>query len=133
MGMFLSRIPITNMPRRGGSLSWQWQNEEMSWPVIATSLPASKARRMRTSRANTVPPGAAIWPRTPRAERKTVRVERASVRKMAMSPDGGQKPRVILFFCANFLVLDAMLRTFANFWGALGASAGGAWGSLKAG
>ena len=45
---------------------------------------------MRTRRANTVPPGAAMGPRMVQAARKMAAVERRRVREWAQWPWGGQ-------------------------------------------
>ena len=59
-------------------------------PVYFTIWPPIKARTIRTRRANTVPPGAAIGPRMVQAARKMAAVVVRRVREWAQGPWGGQ-------------------------------------------
>ena len=63
---------------------------ERTSPMNLIIWPPIKARTMRTKRAKTVPPGAAIGPSIVQAERKTAAVVRSSVRECAQHPCGGQ-------------------------------------------
>ena len=53
-----------------------------------------RARTMRTKRAKTVPPGAAMGPSIVQADKKTAAVVRRSVSECAQHPCGGQHERV---------------------------------------
>ena len=59
-------------------------------PASLMICPPTSASTMRTRRAKTVPPGAAMEPRMVQAARKMETVERRSVRKWAERPLGGQ-------------------------------------------
>ena len=50
-------------------------------PTSLMICPPTRARTIRTSRAKTVPPGAAMEPRMVQADRKTEAVVRRSVRE----------------------------------------------------
>ena len=50
-------------------------------PMNLMTWPPTRARTMRTRRAKTVPPGAAMGPRMVQAARKTAAVERSRVRQ----------------------------------------------------
>ena len=67
-------------PRRGGRAMLTLKTLVRRPPSSLMIWPPSSARTMRTRRANTVPPGAAMGPRMVQAERNTELVVRTSVR-----------------------------------------------------
>lgn len=75
-------------------------------PHIFTIIPPTRASRMRISRANTVPPGAAIGPRTVRATKNVAMTVVEMVRAVATSPDGGKNLVVTgLFWISDLTAL----------------------------
>ena len=70
----------TGVPSKGGREMLTRNTLDKRLPAILMIRPPSRARTIRTRRAKTVPPGAAMGPKIVQAERKMELVVRRSVR-----------------------------------------------------
>ena len=74
-------LSLWSQPSKGGREMLTLNILVSATPTSLTVWPPTSARTMSTSKAKTVPPGAAMEPRMVQADRKTEAVVRRSVRE----------------------------------------------------
>ena len=79
--MKIEKLSQLALPSKGGRAMLTLNILVRATPTSLMIWPPTRARTMRTSRAKTVPPGAAMEPRMVQAVRKTEAVVRRRVRE----------------------------------------------------